>query len=1056
MAENNNSTNQILDVSRSMGDIMSQVKGKFSGKGSKTLGDPKISGSLGGIVDPLKSLGAVLNKPGSSSGKVASPNKKVDVLNFDVVNKALGKGVPIEGALEEGGEVKEPGNYLVGEDGPEVVNLPEGSSVIPLDVEDLIEGLSRVSEIKKSIVDNKINVDTKNRLIKTDLGDFSVDMLVKNYSAEIQEDRALGMNTDQSVLALSSLQKLSEKISSPSAELPATPSESKDKTEPTKLYKEAEKKEKEERTGKEKTKTAEEKLTNKSGEKKTGKGVGEGEEEYMGGEASAKKTKTAEQNLLSKTKGPTPAEIEAERKRLIEEDPEWYGNPENLEEEIDYFVNSYAQDLDSAKKTQIKPGEEKIEKSKSVEDSPKLLEKSKPILLEQELVEKKSTGIKKETPNKTSEEEKTRKRVESAKEKEERRNERKAKRKKSEAESEVINPGDNKIKKDKLRNKSALLDKLSSNLKNEKKRVGRLDLNKIRDLISGKSPIKGALKLGGEVQDPGNYLVGENGPEIVNLPARTSSVSVDVSDLVEGLSKVSEISKYIVGEKLEVNPSNRTIETESGNISLNALEREYLSKFTVDKSRESALIVSSLQKLSNRISSIPAPDTSLAQPKKEEAFLSESKSEASGEKVQKGGKKEADAKTAEQNLLSKNKLGLFKKGSEEKKAGAEDKNELLKPQSQTVEQKLSTKAKGPTAAEIEAEKKRLIEEDPDFYSDPKNMEDEIKSFIESYDFTPESAKNLLTLSTKEKATEPPKSEDLSKKSKSAGESSSLSEKIKSGLLEKNPLKKLGANLEGKEDKKGKPAGEKKGILDKLLTKKKPEPVESKSPAAGTKEAKSGAPDNKKGAFAAKGEKLGILDKIKEKTKDVFPGKPGPFKESSEGKLSSKIPGIKDGLFDNKKGGEKSGSLVKGGLSPLKQTISPEKMIPAAKGINTKEIGDGLLGGSKSKIEKSVSSLSLRSPDNRQTEKPKESSKPSSDSSKSSYASTPPKETKEEKPSPKETKIKEKADSKSGTSESSGSGNMDDIKGLLSQIAISLSSPVTFYNPDPFRPDSRRI
>jgi predicted extracellular nuclease len=72
------------------------------------------------------------------------------------------------------------------------------------------------------------------------------------------------------------------------------------------------------------------------------------------------------------------------------------------------------------------------------------------------------------------------------------------------------------------------------------------------------------------------------------------------------------------------------------------------------------------------------------------------------------------------------------------------------------------------------------------------------------------------------------------------------------------------------------------------------------------------------------------------------------------------------------------------------------------------------------------------------------------------------------PVPAKSSSEEKSESGSSSSEKSSSvqpsggsssGLGDDvvaIKSLLAQIATNLSGPLNIYNPDPFRPDSRRI
>jgi hypothetical protein len=365
MPENKESTKQLLDISRNMKDIMSQVKnisadvkkGNEINDKNKNLIKNFEKNSKSPATNILNSIkqASIKQKP-----EEASPSKKAGKLDAGKVKDILAGQIPLKGALKLGGEIEDPGNYIVGENGPEVVNVPKGSSVIPLDVSDLVEGLNNVSQIKKSIVDNKVNVNTSDKTIKTENGDFSIDALVKSYSATLAEDSAMGLDNKESAMALTSLQKLSEKISSVPQEQQAPAAKSEKKAEP------------------------------------------------------ASQSKTAEQKLISKTKGPTSAEIEAEKKRLIQEDPDFYKDPKNLQEEIDYFVSSYDFNAESVKKINT-PAEKNSElgninkkdgedqKAKSVEESAKLIEKSKPLSSESlpgETIEKKLKGNKnEEKPN---------------------------------------------------------------------------------------------------------------------------------------------------------------------------------------------------------------------------------------------------------------------------------------------------------------------------------------------------------------------------------------------------------------------------------------------------------------------------------------------------------------------------------------------------------------------------------------------------------------------------------------------------------------------------------
>jgi flagellar biosynthesis GTPase FlhF len=58
--------------------------------------------------------------------------------------------------FQTGGVVNKEGNYLVGENGPEIVKLPLSSAVIPLDIKDLSEGLTKIPELSKIVKEGKI------------------------------------------------------------------------------------------------------------------------------------------------------------------------------------------------------------------------------------------------------------------------------------------------------------------------------------------------------------------------------------------------------------------------------------------------------------------------------------------------------------------------------------------------------------------------------------------------------------------------------------------------------------------------------------------------------------------------------------------------------------------------------------------------------------------------------------------------------------------------------------------------------------------------------------
>jgi hypothetical protein len=117
----------------------------------------------GGIKDLTKMLSGLLGEKGPLMGKIAemakgkiSPvsgaDKQPNEPNKDFSNIAGGlKG--IIKAFQEGGVAKKEGKYLVGENGPEVVKLPKGAGVIPINIKDLMEGLKNVPELVDLIKD---------------------------------------------------------------------------------------------------------------------------------------------------------------------------------------------------------------------------------------------------------------------------------------------------------------------------------------------------------------------------------------------------------------------------------------------------------------------------------------------------------------------------------------------------------------------------------------------------------------------------------------------------------------------------------------------------------------------------------------------------------------------------------------------------------------------------------------------------------------------------------------------------------------------------------------
>jgi uncharacterized protein YoxC len=110
------------------------------------------------IKDLTKVISTLLGEGGPLMSKIAGiakgTNKGTEGSNKDFTNIAGGlKG--IIKAFQEGGVAQKEGKYLVGENGPEVVKLPKGAGVIPINVKDMMEGLKKVPEFRDILKNSK-------------------------------------------------------------------------------------------------------------------------------------------------------------------------------------------------------------------------------------------------------------------------------------------------------------------------------------------------------------------------------------------------------------------------------------------------------------------------------------------------------------------------------------------------------------------------------------------------------------------------------------------------------------------------------------------------------------------------------------------------------------------------------------------------------------------------------------------------------------------------------------------------------------------------------------
>ena len=156
-----------------------------------------LSRSLEGLVGELKKM---------NIASIKDDIKK----QGDVIERSLGN---VKGSFRRGGKTKDDGNYLVGENGPEAVSLPTGSSIIPLDVSDLIEGLKNVSKLKDDLDDKTLNYDKDKGVVVTPAGDFDIGFLKSQIEKQIAEDAAMDVSDGgKSAEAVVALEKLQDKI----------------------------------------------------------------------------------------------------------------------------------------------------------------------------------------------------------------------------------------------------------------------------------------------------------------------------------------------------------------------------------------------------------------------------------------------------------------------------------------------------------------------------------------------------------------------------------------------------------------------------------------------------------------------------------------------------------------------------------------------------------------------------------------------------------------------------------------------------------------------------
>ena len=158
MDNNQKLVSQIADLSRNLNTVNDSLRKNTEGirslLESRTDKESKIPQdmSFSGITKELKDISSTLSKMNSADSafsKIANSIDKNENKSFD-----FGDNKNVKGAFQKGGVAKEDGNYVVGENGKEIVTLPKGAGVIPINTKDLIDGLRNVPELSNLLKDS--------------------------------------------------------------------------------------------------------------------------------------------------------------------------------------------------------------------------------------------------------------------------------------------------------------------------------------------------------------------------------------------------------------------------------------------------------------------------------------------------------------------------------------------------------------------------------------------------------------------------------------------------------------------------------------------------------------------------------------------------------------------------------------------------------------------------------------------------------------------------------------------------------------------------------------
>ena len=176
----------------------------------------------GAMKDITKTLADLLGDKSPLMGKFAEmakskilpasgADKQPNEPNKDFSNIAGGlKG--IIKAFQEGGVAKKEGKYLVGENGPEVVKLPKGAGVIPINIKDLMEGLKNVPELVDLIKD-KETVDFLGTTYQPYIMDSKGSPINLRKISSKYEDAAFESDDDETTDKMWKMQNIVESLS---------------------------------------------------------------------------------------------------------------------------------------------------------------------------------------------------------------------------------------------------------------------------------------------------------------------------------------------------------------------------------------------------------------------------------------------------------------------------------------------------------------------------------------------------------------------------------------------------------------------------------------------------------------------------------------------------------------------------------------------------------------------------------------------------------------------------------------------------------------------------